>query len=185
MPLAAAKDGAARLAYNHDLGRVRANLDQRTAERSYGIADADLTPSLSWSKVSFINEMNEWKDGRAADARVSVDEDGNEVRGLPWRHEVSTDVFECASVKAAQALKNWSGSRTGRRAGRAAGFPRFKSRHKTAPCLHGGPGEEPTATSHHEEALGRNQHKTTGKDRWRLEGNQEPSPGRGWGKGSR
>ena len=89
--------GAARLAYNHHLGRVRANLDQRAAERSYGVPEADLTPSLSWSKVSFINEMNAWKDGRAADARVSVDEDGNEVRGLPWRHEVSTDVFECAS----------------------------------------------------------------------------------------
>ena len=127
--------GAARLAYNHQLGRVRANLDQRAAERSYGIADADLTPSLSWSKVSFINEMNAWKDGRAPDARVSVDDAGNEVRGLPWRDEVSTDVFECASVNAAQALVNWSTSRTGARAGRAAGFPRFKSRHKTAPAF--------------------------------------------------
>ncbi len=127
--------GAARLAYNHHLGRVKANLDQRAAERSYGIAETDLTPTLSWSKVSFINHMNAWKDGRAPDARVSVDEDGNEVRGLPWRHEVSTDVFECASVNAAQALANWSKSRTGERAGKAAGFPRFKSRHKTAPAF--------------------------------------------------
>jgi putative transposase len=127
--------GAARLAYNHHLGRVRANLDQRAAERSYGVADADLTPSLSWSKVSFINHMNAWKDGRAPDAQVSIDEAGNEVRGLPWRAEVSTDVFECASVNAAQALANWSKSRTGERAGRAAGFPRFKSRHKTAPAF--------------------------------------------------
>ncbi len=127
--------GAARLAYNHHLGRVRANLDQRAAERSYGIPEADLTPALSWSKVSFINHMNAWKDGRAADAPVSYDEDGNEVRGLPWRHEVSTDVFECASVNAAQALANWSKSRTGQRAGKAAGFPRFKSRHKTTPAF--------------------------------------------------
>ncbi len=127
--------GAARLAYNHHLGRVRANLDQRAAERSYGIADADLTPVLSWSKVSFINEMNAWKDGRAPDAPVSVDAEGNEVRGLPWRHEVSADVFECASVNAAQALANWSASRTGARAGKATGFPRFKSRHKTAPAF--------------------------------------------------
>ena len=37
--------GAARLAYNHHLGRVKANLDQRAAERSYGVADADLTPA--------------------------------------------------------------------------------------------------------------------------------------------
>lgn len=127
--------GAARLAYNHHLARVRANLDQRAAERSYGIAEKDLTPSLSWSKVSFINHMNAWKDGRAPDARLSYDEDGNEVRGLPWRSEVSADVFECASVNAAQALKNWSDSRNSTRAGKAVGFPRFKSRHKTAPAF--------------------------------------------------
>jgi putative transposase len=29
--------GAARLGFNHRLGRVKANLDQRAAERSYGI----------------------------------------------------------------------------------------------------------------------------------------------------
>jgi putative transposase len=127
--------GAARLAFNHHLGRVKANLDQRAAERSYGVAEADLTPSLAWSRVSFINEMNAWKDGRAPDAPVSVDTDGNEVRGLPWRGEVSTDVFETASVNAAQALANWSASRTGARAGKAAGFPRFKSRHRTAPAF--------------------------------------------------
>jgi putative transposase len=127
--------GAARLAYNHHLSRVRANLDQRAAERSYGIAEADLTPSLSWSKVSFINHMNAWKDGRAPDARTSVDADGRVARGLPWRHEVSADVFECASVNAAQALANWSQSRSGARAGKQAGFPRFKSRHKSAPAF--------------------------------------------------
>lgn len=127
--------GAARLAYNHHLGRVRANLDQRAAERSYGIAEPDLTPALSWSKVSFINHMNAWKDGRAPDARVTVDAEGNEVRGLAWRAEVSADVFECASVNAAQALKNWTDSRNGARAGKTAGFPRFKSRHKTTPAF--------------------------------------------------
>lgn len=127
--------GAARLAYNHHLARVKANLAQRAAERSYGIAEADLTPSLSWSKVSFINHMNAWKDGRAPDARTSFDGDGNEVRGLTWRGEVSADVFECASVNAAQALKNWTNSRKGTRAGKPAGFPRFKSRHKATPAF--------------------------------------------------
>lgn len=127
--------GAARLAYNHHVGQVKANLGQRAAERSYGVAESDLTPTLSWSRVSFINHMNAWKDGRASDARVSLDEDGSEVRGLPWRGRVSTDVFECASVNAAQALANWSKSRKGERAGKAAGFPRFKSRHTTAPAF--------------------------------------------------
>ena len=127
--------GAARLAYNHHIGRVKANLHQRDAERSYGVGETDLTPSLSWSKVSFINQMNAWKDGRAADTRVSLDAGGNEVRGLAWRGEVSTDVFECASVNAAAALANWSQSRKGQRAGKAAGFPRFKSRHKSPPAF--------------------------------------------------
>ncbi|MFZ5846881.1 MAG: IS607 family element RNA-guided endonuclease TnpB [Actinomycetota bacterium] len=127
--------GASRLTFNHHLERVKANLEQRAAERSYGIPEADLTPALSWSKVSFINEMNAWKDGRAADARVEVLDDGTVVRGLPWRAEVSTDVFETASVHAAQALKNWSDSKKGTRAGKAAGFPRFKSRHRTTPAF--------------------------------------------------
>lgn len=127
--------GASRLAFNYHIGRVKANLDQRAAERSYDTAEADLTPSLSWSKVSFINEMNQWKDGRAVDARVQVLDDGTVVRGLPWRGEGSTDVFETASVNAAQALKNWSDSRKGARAGKAAGFPRFKSRHRTTPTF--------------------------------------------------
>lgn len=127
--------GAARLAYNHHLGRVRANLNQRAAEKTYGVTDADLTPGLAWSKVAFINEMNSWKDGRGPDARVSLDEHGNVVRGLPWRSEVSADVFECASVNAARAFGNWSKSRNGGRAGKAAGFPRFKSRHKTTPAF--------------------------------------------------
>jgi putative transposase len=123
--------GAFRLAYNHHIGRVKANLEQRYAERSYGIAETDLTPSLSWSKVSFINHMNAWKDGRAADSRVNADG----TRGLAWRGEVSADVFETASVNAAQALKNWSDSRKGTRAGKGARFPRFKSRHKTTPTF--------------------------------------------------
>lgn len=127
--------GASRLAFNHHLSRVKANLAQRAAERSYGIVEADLTPALSWSKVSFINHMNAWKDGRDPTARVSHDDAGNLVRGLPWRSEVSTDVFETASVNAAQALKNWADSRTGARAGKAAGFPRFKSRRKTTPAF--------------------------------------------------
>jgi putative transposase len=94
--------GASRLAFNHQLGRVKANLDQRAAERTYGVADADLTPSLSWSRVSLINHMNAWKDGRSPDARTEVLDDGTVVHGLAWRGEISADVYETASVNAAQ-----------------------------------------------------------------------------------
>ena len=123
--------GAARVAFNHQLARVKANLDQRAAERSYGVAGADLTPVFSWSKVALINHMNAWKDGRDPSAPANADG----TRGLAWRSEVSADVFECASVNAAQALKNWADSCSGTRAGMPAGFPRFKSRHKTSPAF--------------------------------------------------
>ena len=123
--------GAARLAFNHHVRRVRANLGQRRAELSYGVPADQLTPPLSWSKVSFINELNAWKTGRSSDSPVSAD--GS--RGLAWRSEVSCDVFECASVNAAQALANFSNSLTGVRKGKKAGFPRFKSRRRTAPAF--------------------------------------------------
>ncbi|MGH3365537.1 MAG: IS607 family element RNA-guided endonuclease TnpB [Nocardioidaceae bacterium] len=123
--------GAFRRAFNHHIGRVKANLEQRAAERTYGITEDRLTPALSWSKVSLINHINAWKDGR--DPSAVVNHDG--TRGLAWRGEVSADVFETASVNAAQALANWSSSRIGERAGRAAGFPRFKSKHKTTPVF--------------------------------------------------
>ena len=107
--------GAARLAFNHHVRRVRANLGQRRAEVSYGIPAELLTPSLSWSKVSLINEMNAWKTGRTVDSPINPD--GS--RGLAWRGQVSADVFECASVNAAQALANFSSSLAGVRKGGA------------------------------------------------------------------
>ena len=93
--------GAFRFAFNHQLGRVLANLDQRAAEKSYGVPDAELTQTLSWSKVSLINHINQWKDGRAPDAPATTLDDGTVARGLVWRGEVSADVFETASVNAA------------------------------------------------------------------------------------
>ena len=123
--------GAARLAFNHQLGRVTANLDQRTAERCYGMPDELLTAALSWSKFSFINECNACKNGHAPD--IPVNDDGS--RGLVWRSEVCTDVFEGASVDAAQALANGSQRRKGARKGRPVAFPTFTSRRQTAPAF--------------------------------------------------
>lgn len=123
--------GASRLAFNHHLARVKANLAQRAAERSYRLEDDALTPSLSWSRVSFINEMNAWKNGYLPTSPTAADG----TQGLQWRGEVSADVFETASVDAAQALANWSDSRKGARKDKAVAFPRFKSRHTTAPAF--------------------------------------------------
>ncbi|MFE7719024.1 helix-turn-helix domain-containing protein [Nocardia rhizosphaerihabitans] len=41
--------GAARFAHNHMLALVKAVLEQRSAERSYGLTDDELTPWLGWS----------------------------------------------------------------------------------------------------------------------------------------
>ena len=60
--------GTSRFAWNHHIGRVKANLGQREAEASYGLTGKQLTPSLSWSRQSFINEMNGWKNGQAPDS---------------------------------------------------------------------------------------------------------------------
>lgn len=123
--------GAARYTFNHHLARIKANLDQRTAERTYGIADHGLTPSLSWSAFTFINEFNAYKNGTLPSSPAN--DDG--TAGLSWRNEVSADVFESASGNAATALKNFTESRGGTRAGKPAGFPKFKSRHKTTPSF--------------------------------------------------
>ena len=54
--------GAARRAFNWSLARVNANLAQRKAERSYGIAEQDLTPALDWSAYSLRKAWNAAKE---------------------------------------------------------------------------------------------------------------------------
>ncbi|MFN7149704.1 MAG: hypothetical protein ACK4V6_09505, partial [Microthrixaceae bacterium] len=92
--------GAARFCFNRHVAIVKENLITRTTEREAGVGTSEMTPSLSWSAQSRINEFNAWKNGQAPDSPVN--EDG--TVGLIWRSEVPADVFECASVDAARAL---------------------------------------------------------------------------------
>jgi putative transposase len=110
--------GAARVAHNWALARVKAVMDQRAAERTYGVADAQLTESVSWSLPALRKAWN------AAKPVVA-----------PWWTEVSKEAFNTGLDALARALKNWAGSRTGKRAGRAVGFPRFKSRRRSTPSV--------------------------------------------------
>ena len=110
--------GAARVAHNWALARVRAVMDQRAAERTYGVPDELLTPSLSWSLAGLRRAWN------AAKPEVA-----------PWWGEVSKEAFNTGLDALARALKNWSEFRTGRRAGRPVGFPRFKSRRRSTPSV--------------------------------------------------
>ena len=108
--------GAARVAFNWGLARVMANLSQREAERSYGIAD--LTPGISWSLYSLRKEWNQVK------ATVA-----------PWWPECSKEAFNTGLDQLARALKNWGDSRKGQRKGKPAGFPRFRSRRTARPSI--------------------------------------------------
>ena len=102
--------GGARKAHNTMLGLVKAVMDQRQAERSFGICEADLTPSLNWSLAGLRKEWNRRKDAAA-----------------PWWGENSKEAYNTGLDALARGLDAWSKSRKGERAGRPAGFPRFKS----------------------------------------------------------
>jgi putative transposase len=123
--------GARRYMFNHHIGRMKENLDTRRAEAAAGVDREAMTASLSWSKVSLINECNAWKNGQLDTSPIN--DDG--TRGLAWRHEVPADVFECASVDAAHALANFSNSVKGVRKGKKAGFAKFKSKHHSTPSF--------------------------------------------------
>lgn len=102
--------GAARFAHNHMLALVKAVLDQRAAERSYGIAEDELTPSQGWSLPTLRKIWN---------TRKSV--------YAPWWSANSKEAYNTGLDALARGLDNWSKSRTGQRAGTPVGFPRFKS----------------------------------------------------------
>lgn len=110
--------GAARVAFNWGLARVKANLSQREAERSYGIQDADLTPSVNWTLAGLRRVWNTVKDDVA-----------------PWWQECSKEAFNTGLDALARALDSWSKSRRGKRKGKPVGFPRFRSKRKAKPSI--------------------------------------------------
>jgi putative transposase len=108
--------GAARFAFNWALAAIKANLAQREAERSYGLEGDELTPALGWSLPALRRAWNQAK---------------SEV--APWWAECSKEAYNTGLDGVARGLKNFGDSRSGKRAGRRAGFPRFKSRRSAVP----------------------------------------------------
>lgn len=100
--------GGARFAYNYMLNKVKTNMDQRDAEKSYGVPAGQLTPSISWSHYSLRKLWNIEK-----------------VSAAPWWGSNSKEAYSNALAGLAAALKNWDDSRKGKRKGRAVGFPSF------------------------------------------------------------
>jgi putative transposase len=113
--------GARNFAFNTMLAAVKANLDQRAAEKTYGLDDDNLTPCLGWSMRSLRDEWNRRKHAVA----VCVD-------GTPWWDQNSKEAYASGCQSLANALQNWSQSRQGQRKGPRVGFPRFKSKRHSA-----------------------------------------------------
>ncbi|MGH3858849.1 IS607 family element RNA-guided endonuclease TnpB, partial [Actinokineospora sp.] len=109
--------GAQRYAYNWGLARVKAKLDQRTAEKSYGVAEPELTPSVSWSAYSLRKHWNRTKDVVA-----------------PWRAENSKEAYSSGLANLATALTNWNASKNGKRRGPKVRFPRFTGKRAGLSC---------------------------------------------------
>ncbi len=110
--------GGARVAFNWGLARVKANLSQRAAEKSYGITGEDLTPFVDWS---FYGLRKAWNL-----AKINV---------APWWRENSKEAYASGLERLARALKSWSASRGPKRKGAKVGFPRFRSKHKARPSI--------------------------------------------------
>ena len=86
--------GAARFAFNWALERVKAVMDQRAAERSYGVPDRQLTPALGWSLPALRKAWN------AAKAEVA-----------PWWPQYSKEAFNTGLDALSRGLTNWTASR--------------------------------------------------------------------------
>lgn len=109
--------GGQRFAYNWGLARVKANLDQRAAEKSYDLPVDQLTPPLNWTAYSLRKDWNLTKHVVA-----------------PWWGENSKEAYSSGLANLATALRNWSMSTTGRRRGPAVWFPRFKGKRAEMSC---------------------------------------------------
>jgi putative transposase len=108
--------GGQRYAFNWGLALVTAVMDQRKAEASYGIPDAELTPSLSWSAYSLRKLWNRAKGTTA-----------------PWWAENSKEAYSSGLANLATALGNYA-SRSGKRRGPQVRFPRIKGKRHGLSC---------------------------------------------------
>jgi IS605 OrfB family transposase len=110
--------GASRKAFNWALGLVKAQLDQREAEKSYGLTGDQLTPYVSWTLPSLRKAWNQAKDDVA-----------------PWWAENSKEAYAAGIRNLVAGLDAWRDSKSGKRKGPKLRFPRFKGkRSKSQSC---------------------------------------------------
>jgi putative transposase len=109
--------GAQRFAYNWGLRLIQANLNQREAERSYGIADRQLTPAVNLTAYGLRKAWNLAKENDA-----------------PWWRENSKEAYSSGLANLAAAMTAWTKSRKRERRGVAVGFPKFKPKKSRLSC---------------------------------------------------
>ena len=104
--------GASRKAFNWALGLVKAQLDQRAAEKTYGLTGNQLTPRVSWTLPSLRKAWNQAKPQVA-----------------PWWAENSKEAYAAGITNLVRGLDAWRDSKSGKRQGPKVRFPRFKRKH--------------------------------------------------------
>jgi putative transposase len=98
-------DGARRFAHNWAVAQMKQAFDQGTQAGEHD-------PAV-WSAWSLRKRWNAVK-----------------AEAAPWWAECSKEAFSNGIADAVTALKNWHGSKTGRREGPRVGFPRFRKKGK-------------------------------------------------------
>jgi hypothetical protein len=90
--------GAARVAFNWGLARVKAVMDQLAAEATYGITSDDLTPAISWSMYSL---RKDWNAAKGTVARRTFRSDLPRCRGFG----------DLRRIRRASTGREWPGQR--------------------------------------------------------------------------
>lgn len=103
--------GASRLTYNFLLAQVKATIDQRKAEASYGIAEGDLIPFIPTSHYALRKYWNTKKELAA-----------------PWWDENSKEAYSDGAKRLSVSMSNFFASNKGKRKGPKMGFPQFHKR---------------------------------------------------------
>lgn len=93
-------------------------MNQRAAERSYGIPESGMTPPQGWTLAALRKTWNRRK-----------------LEHAPWWSENSKEAYNTGLDALARALDAWRKSRKGERRGPNIGFPRFKAKHRAAKSI--------------------------------------------------
>ena len=105
--------GASRKAFNWALGLVKAQMGQRAAEKTYGLAGDQLTPAVGWTLPSLRKAWNEAKHDVA-----------------PWWAQNSKEAYAGGIRNLVRGLDAWRDSKSGKRKGPKVHFPRFKGKRR-------------------------------------------------------